>query len=130
MKIKEAIAIIKTNATYRHLEQADNHGGFPKIIEQQHLKNIESYKAGNFTVKGMARKHQVANVEILQIDSAPTISQPYLKKTPTTLYRFHTQNGIVYYDFAENKIGLDQTEMSTGFVPDDKFTTVTLQYLK
>lgn len=92
--------------------------GTPRLFVEGIKAMMEDAKNGKIAVKGMAKKHQVADKEVVRVYLAHTIAYDYAlphrgDEVPTTVLMMVTLDDTVYYwDYFTNQIGVSQEELS------------------
>lgn len=108
----------KLQEKYRELHEV----GAPRLFIEGIKAMMEDAKNGKVAVKGMARKHQVADKEVIRVYAAQTVAYDYAlphhgDEMPTTMLMFVDEKGDVYFwDYFTNQIAKEQSELSVKAV--------------
>lgn len=122
--------LIELTKKYQKLHEV----GAPRLFIEGIKAMMEDTKAGKVTVKGLARKHQVGDKEVIRVYAAQTIAYDWAlphhgDEMPTTVLMFVDEKGDVYFwDFFTNQIAKEQSELSikpvesgwVSWVPSDE----------
>ena len=126
--MKKTISSVIADFNYQRLQEkyTELHTiGAPRLFIEGIKTMMADAKAGKVTVKGMARKHQVADKEVTHVYTAQTVAYDYAlphhgDEMPTTVLMFVDDNGGTYFwDYFTNQIAKDQSELSIRAIDKD-----------
>lgn len=105
--------LIELTKKYHELHEV----GAPRLFIEGVKAMMEDAKAGKITVKGLARKHQIGDKEVIRVYAAQTVAYDWAKphhgdEMPTTMLMLMTTDGVYFWDYYTNQIGAKQDELS------------------
>ena len=97
--------------------------GTPRVFIEAIKAAIQRYTDGDFQVKGMNKKHQVADVEVINVYITTAVTYNWAlpargDEVPTEVLFLQTKDGGYYYDHFTNTIGatLDELHLKDGSI--------------